>query len=393
MGQLISQICDKMMTLGLVWVISGSGSLQQIPLFLAAGALPHLLLSKWSGRWVSQFSPLKTVIWTDLIRGVLFLIVFAIWLWAPPGRPAVLPILFVMTLFANTASALFNPAIMSLPIRLAMGLAPKSGDTSKIIGQLTAMVDACFSGSNILGPAIVALIFPWVGLTGLFLLNGLSYLWAAFLESAIELPSAETEPGATTPDEAPAKNPAKGDPLIRFMLSLFFLMNLVLTPLFVFLPLFARNQYQGSIHTLAFLEIALGAGSVLGSLTLTFSSGTLKTGVRTILGCLAISASYLFFSLNHVAALGAAALFLLGLCLSLVNISLLSLFQMRPDPGQVPRIMSYVNLISVGALPFSMLLLGGVIEKVNLQTLALTCSITFLGLTLISALHSDFRKA
>lgn len=390
-GQLISQVCDKMMTLGLVWVISGSGSLRQVPWFLAAGALPHLMLARWAGLWVAKFGPLKTVIWTDVIRGIIFLIACGIWLWAPPARTAILPILFFVTVFANSASAFFNPAIMSLPMSLA-GDKPQS-----LVGQLTAMVDSCFSAGNILGPVMVAILFPYMGLTGLFLLNGLSYLLAAGLEAAIVLPTS-----ALTPEIAPEAAPVSDtkaarvaftqDSLLHFMLSAFFCMNLVLTPMFAFLPLFARFQYQGNINTLATLEIALGLGTVIGGFMLTVFTGKMKTGMRTILGSLAVAASYLFFSFNHNAALGCVALFVLGLCLSIVNISLLTLFQVRPNENDVPKVMSYVNLITVGALPFSMALIGGFIEKINIQTLAVVCASIFLLLTLITTLNSELRK-
>lgn len=71
-GQLISQLCDRMMSLGLVWIISTQMSVSWVPWFLAIGALPHLVLGWKAGAFASRFGTLKTVVWMDLLRGALF---------------------------------------------------------------------------------------------------------------------------------------------------------------------------------------------------------------------------------------------------------------------------------------------------------------------------------
>ena len=386
-GQLISQICDKMMTLGLVWVISGEGSLKQVPWFLAAGAIPHLFLSKSAGGWVGRIGPLKTVIVTDVFRGGIFLAAWAVWIFNPPGVEHLFWALLAITLLSNCASALFNPAILSLPMQLPLA---KEG----LIGQLTAMVDSCFSMGNILGPVVIAFLYPWLGLSGCFLLNALSYFLAALLEGGIRLaPVLESGSEGLAGVPSPGRVSFREDSLLHFMLGTFFVMNLVLTPMLAFLPLFARFQFQGNIGTLASMEAAIGLGTVAGSLGLTLVAASSNTGFRTIIGSLIISLMYLFFCVNHNPALACVALFVLGLSLSIVNISLLTLFQTRPDESDVPKVMSFVNLISVGALPFSMAMVGGLLEKVNLQALAISCASVLLGLSLLTALNGEFRKA
>jgi hypothetical protein len=116
-GQLVSQVCDRMMTLGLVWIITTRMSVSWVPWFLAAGALPHLALGWKAGEVASRWGALNTVVWTDLARGALFLV--ATFGWPAFQGDGLLPALFVLTLISNSASALFNPAMFSLPASLA----------------------------------------------------------------------------------------------------------------------------------------------------------------------------------------------------------------------------------------------------------------------------------
>src|SRR6185312_600788 len=152
-GQLISQVCDKMMTVGLIWVLTERASLAVSPWFLAVSALPHLLLAWQAGHWTNLLGPLKTVIWADWARAAIFAGLALLWPRVEPGSE--LAVLFAASFLSNLAGALFNPAVMSLPLHL--------GEASAL-QQLTAVIDSCFSLGNIFGPLCSALLYPWIGL-------------------------------------------------------------------------------------------------------------------------------------------------------------------------------------------------------------------------------------
>lgn len=389
-GQAISQICDKMMSLGLVWVIASAGSLRLVPWFLAAGALPHLVLARFSGNWVERFGPLKAVITTDLIRGIIYVAAALVW-----SSESDLSLLFLVTILANCASALFNPAILSLPPRLKLA-------KNEYLSQLTAMIDSCFSLGNILGPVAAVALYPLLGLKGLFLLNSASYIFAGLLETRVRLAhsqasmtsSADAVPSHVASEQStePKKLGISEDRLIRYMLISFFLMNLVLTPLLAFLPLFAKTQFEGQIGVLAAMETAIGAGSVLGGVFLSVLKFHGKAGPKIIASLFVIALTQLTFSLSHDSKLTCLALFVLGIALSVINISVLTLFQTRPRETDVPKVMSYVNLISVGAIPLSMIVIGGCIELLPLRTFAVGLSLAYLAIASVTALNPEVRR-
>jgi len=381
-GQLISQTCDKMMTVGLIWAFAADFSPRFIPWFLGVSALPHLLFSWHSGRWTSRLGPLKTVVGTDLFRGALFLLLAPMWMGISPG--AKLPVLFAFSFVSNMAGALFNPAIMSLPVFLP---------ERNLLQQLTALIDSCFSFGNILGPLLSALLYPRLGLSGLFLFNGLSYLFAAALESRVVLAPAEAAaPGAAGPEASrSAAALLRGDGLLAFMLGGFLAVNLFLGPLMVFLPLYVKNGYHGTIGALAELETALAAGMVLGGVVLSVLRLDSRAGVKIAGSMTVVALAYLAFALSRRAWQGAACLFVLGAALSMVNIFALNLFQSRPAAKDVPTVMSLVNLISVASLPFSMTAVGFLVEKVPIRGLALASGALLLAATLTVASNKELR--
>ncbi|MDE2314299.1 MAG: MFS transporter [Elusimicrobia bacterium] len=383
-GQAISQICDKMMTVGLVWIIASLGSLRMVPWFLAAAALPHLLFSRQAAKWIGKLGALKTVVAADAARALVYAAAWAAWAAWPK-----MEVLFCVAFLANCASALFNPAIMSLPAGL-----PRSKDG--LLGQLTAMIDSCFSLGNIAGPVAAALLYPRLGLGGLFLANAASYLLAALLESRIDIasaPSPQELPSAAAADEANPRVPFKQDGLVRFLLAAFFLMNMAFTPILAFLPLFAKYRFAGGIGTLSAMETSLGLGMAGGSLVLSLLRAHGKTGARLIASLFSISLMYLLFALNRSPLLACAALLALGAALSVLNVTLLTLFQARPLEQDVPAVMGWVNLISVGAVPVSMAFMGGLVESADLGALALACACALLALAGMTSLYPEVRNA
>lgn len=297
-----------------------------------------------------------------------------------------MPALFILTLLSNGAAALFNPAIFSLPASLC-------GEQE--LPLLTAAIDACFSAATVIGPVLSALLYPWLGLRGLLAFNGVSYLLAAMMEAGIRL-KASHEPPQSAPQLVPYRSTLdilRSDRLVAFVLGSFFMMNLALSPMLAFLPLFANQVFKGRIGTLASLEAALGIGTVVGSLALSVLHLKSKTGPRAIYGILVIATMYAAFSLGRDWRLACVFLVVLGLALSVVNVTMMSFFQSRPEPRDIPVVMSLVNLISVGVVPISMILVGGLIVRVDPRSLALSLALILGSLALGTALNPEFRNA
>jgi MFS family permease len=374
LGQLISQICDKVMSMGLIWVITTEFSPRWVPWFVGLAALPHLLLSRVSPKVIARWGVLTTVLASDLFRAILFLAA-GMALSTNLTQPSILELLLLSALLSNIAGSLFNPAILSFPVFMA------SGEKRK---RLTAMIDSCFSMGSVAGPIVSVLVYASVGLKGLLIVNGLGYLASFTLASGIRLsnPQPESDHSSPAPPESVEKEVSvlKRQPLVRSMLLSFLLMNFFLAPVLVFLPWYAQNVLGDGISGLARLEVCMGIGTLCGSAFLSVKSlpGKIWQQIATALGLMSLS--YLFFTLSTHLWLSCMAVALLGFFLSLANIVILGLFQNHPAPQDVPSVMGLVNLISVASLPISMGITGSVIEKVNVLSFAPFCATVLIAI-------------
>jgi predicted MFS family arabinose efflux permease len=311
---------------------------------------------------------------------VVFLALAAAWPAVSGSRE--LAVLFIASFIANIGSALFNPAIFSMPVALA------EGDR---LQQLTALVNSCFSGGSILGPPLAAGLYAATGLRGLFLVNGLSYWLAAALEAGVRVRHAPE--GAAPPPPDSAGRVLGSNELLRVMLLSFLASNLFLAPLMVFLPLFVKATYHGQIGTLALLETVFGATTVAGGLVLAVVRLDSRLGRKIVVGMVAVAVSYVGFSLASAPWAGVAWMALLGFFLATTNVFSMTLFQSRLEERNVPTFMSLVNLISVASLPVSMAALGLLITAFDVRKLAIGSSLGLLAVTLAVVTRRDLRRA
>ena len=405
-GQLISQACDKLMTVGMIWVITANFSAQWIPWFIALGALPHFLLAAHSGKWITRWGALRTVIGADLFRGALF--IFASWLaWQLTGGTgtydahtahALLFFLCTAVFVQNIASSLFNPAILSLPVALM-----EEGERRD---KLTALIDSCFAFGNVIGPLVAAVTYSAYGLVGMLAINGLSYFFSAILALGIKEhaetrahPGTGTVDGASSAgaayDAAPARSMLdvrKCQPVIAGMLLTFLLMNFFLAPLMLFMPWYAKNIYADGINGFARLEAFMGIGTVLGSVLLSFKQIPGATWKRVAFSLALMATSYLAFTFSHTLFYGCLAVSLLGFFLSMANVFILTFFQSASRAEDVPTVMGLVNLISVASLPISMAVVGAFIDKVQVQPFAAACAAIVVAIALSIRLIPGIAK-
>jgi MFS family permease len=379
---------DKLMLVGMTWVLSERFSPQWVPWFVAAGAMPHLLSIRFAGPGIARLGgPLRTVIVTDVARAILFA-AGALGVAGHVGGAPLLALLFALAIVSNGLGALFNPAIFSLPAELARG-------DLALLQKTTALVESCFSLSAVVAPLLSTLLYKWTGLAGLLLVNGASYGLAAWLEAGIRAERAP-EAGKEDRDAAPAVTALQAlreDPALGRLLAGFFILNLFMGPVLAFLPLYASGVYGGTIDTLAWLEGAMGAGTAVGTLALAAWSLPGSVRGKATWAMAAQAACYLLFARSRGLATGAAAIGGLGLALAVVNVVLLNLFQTRPRPEAVPAVMGWVNLISVASLPFSMTIVGAVLARAQVREVAEACAAVFALLVALTAIFGRELRA
>jgi MFS family permease len=200
-GEFVSSIGDwiyLVALLVLVWDATG-GDTVTLGIIGAARILPYVLLSIPAGFVADRFDRRKILLTTDIIRGVLMLVIaFAVYqhvnIWIIVG----------LAIFATCFSAFFGPALGAYLPSLAR-------DESEL-GPANSAWSSLVSLAFFIGPAVAALLLSLGSLVVAFVLNAATFAVVAVV--LFGLPSKEPTRGTTTdsPESGDSPAPAKAAP-------------------------------------------------------------------------------------------------------------------------------------------------------------------------------------
>ncbi len=353
---MLTNVSDKMLLVGLIWYVTVTGGKSLLTLFISISLLPHLFMVLKTGKLINKMGALKLIIASDLFRSILYSIM-AIYIILCQGKINVI-VLVASTFLANIAAALFNPALLTLPIKLVSG---------RGLQKLTALLSSTISIATIVGPMMAVYFYKVSGLYSLFLCATISYGIAGLIELTIKIVKQCNDNIQPNQTSLSLIVKVKNYSLIVRMLVLFFLMNIFMGPLQLFMPLYAKVIFHGSVNTLSHLEVALGIGALLGMILMSAYTFKCRLWLRIILPYLLMAIAYFFFASSYSLFTAFIALSAMGFFLAIGNVSTLNLFQTYPAITDIPAIMAMVNFISVAATPLAIFIAGNLLNEDYLQ--------------------------
>lgn len=374
---LVSTICEKMMSIGLVWYFTKHFSINVVPWFLTVSFLPHLLMAFYSTRIINRIGPLRTVISTSCFRSAVLFLLYGCFFILDLKDNALLTGLFTAGFFIGVGSSLFNPAILALP--------PQLVDRDKIV-RVNALIDSSMSISTIMGATFAIFLLNIVSLKTLILVNAISFLVSALLQMGLQTKTALSESGEENPPHIGPKSVLKKYPDIARMLMSFLFLNLVFTPIMVMIPWYVEKIYNGNSSSLATIEGCMGLGAFLTGVFLSLSHFQLQGEKR--LSMIAIvsfffGVFFLIFAYSQQTWHGAFVLFFIGVLSTFLNIQVLTYFQTSLSEEEVPAIMTAVNIISAASVPLSLSFSGLIFPYIYIPTFAKISGVVVIFIALI----------
>ena len=73
-GQLLAQLSDKMLSIGLIWIIAKNFGDTWVTWYLVVGGIPHLIFFSLNAKLIQKIGALKVVIATDWIRAIIYFV-------------------------------------------------------------------------------------------------------------------------------------------------------------------------------------------------------------------------------------------------------------------------------------------------------------------------------
>jgi DHA3 family macrolide efflux protein-like MFS transporter len=380
---LVSTICEKMMSIGLVWYFTKNFSINVVPWFLTVSFLPHLFMAFYSTGIINRLGALKTVVASSYFRSAILFLLYGCFFVLDLREQTLLTGLFIAGFFIGLGSSLFNPAILTLP--------PQLVSADKIVG-LNALIDSSMSISTIMGATFAIFLLNIVSLKTLILVNAVSFLISGLLQMGLQSRKQNAESSDQKVPHIGPKTVLKKYPDIARMLGSFLFLNLVFTPILVMIPWYVEKIYKGDSGSLATIEGFMGLGAFLTGLLMSLANIQVKEKNRIAMISLV---SFLFglffivFSFSEQTWQGATVLFCIGILSTFLNVQVLTYFQTSLSEEEVPAIMTAVNIISAASVPLSLSFSGLIFPYVNIPDFA---KISGVLVVLIALIMPKFLK-
>jgi MFS family permease len=364
-GQAISLVGFWMQAIAQSWLVY---RLTDSPFWLGlvafAGQVPVLLVSPFAGVIADRLDRRSILFVTQgvMMASACLLAALTISGW--------LEVWHVVALAAvsGTANAFDVPTRQSFTIEM-VGRAD--------LPRAIALNSIMFNGARLIGPALAGLLVAAVGEGWCIALNGVSYtgvlLGLSLMRIERQLPRAPSHP-LTDLREGFVYVTTHGQ--MRTLLLLLASSSLFGTSYLTLMPIFARDILHGDSDSLGFLMAAVGAGALIGALSIPRVPPRWLARVP-FLAAACFGASLIAFSQSTSFVWSLALLVPAGFGMMMMGISTNTLVQGAVDDAMRGRVMAYYVMAFIGMVPLSALASGWLSHEIGAPyTLAIGGALT-----------------
>jgi MFS family permease len=355
-GQMVSLMGTWMQSVAQGWLVYQlTGSELALGTISFIGALPTLVLMLPAGVVVDRV-PKRTVLLAT--QTAMMLLAFALAALAASGVLQVWHVA-VLAVGLGVVNSFDAPARQSLAVEMV--------EDRRDMMNAIAMNSTMFNIARIAGPALAGIVLAAVGTVWCFALNGLSFLAVIAGLWAMRLPG---KPGIPHHEGVRAQMMVGlryvwQNVSIRAIITVMGVSCLTAMSYGVLLPVFAADVFHAGEKGLGALNAAMGAGALLGSLTVAAMGGLRRKGLLLTAGNLLFPLLLLGFAFSPSYAVALAALVLVGWAMMAQNATANTLVQATVPDELRGRVMAAYSLVFFGSSPFGSLQIGALAQALG----------------------------
>ena len=354
-GQLVSQLGTWMQRVGQAWlVLELTNSALKLGIITALQFTPVLIFSVLAGAVVDRVVKRRLLILTQTVL-MLQAAVLTVLVWNGWVRYWHVAVLATVYGLANA---------FDMPTRQSF--------VADIVGKrdlinAIALNSAMFNSARLVGPAVAGLLIARFGLAQTFLFNAVSFISVIIALAAVRT-GGDPQPAAdTTIVEriVGGLQYALATPVIRFILSLLLSVSFFVINFNVLIPLITKHVLHAGAEDFGWLMGSLGAGAIVGALTLAILvqgrppiSLPITAGLVVSTGTLALAAVGRF-------QVAVALLVVIGFSQIVFQATCNTMLQITAPDALRGRIMSLYAFVFAGITPFGSLVIGLIAEKLG----------------------------
>ncbi len=382
-GQLTSLVGTWMQTIAQNWLVYQlTGSARDLGLVNFVGAIPLVPLTLYAGAIADRFSKRRIIFF---MQGAMMVLAFVLAALCWTGVVKVWHV-FVLAFLLGAVQALDTPARQAFVVELV-----GKEDLSNAI----ALNSGIFHGARVIGPAAAGILVAYVGVSGAFFLNGVSFL--AVLGGLFLMDAAlihRTHAGGKVGDDllggvryiGAHRAPMAVVTLISFA-------ALLAMPYHVLVPIFAKEIFGGGAGMYGVLMSAAGVGAVLGSLYVATGWAVRRKGMALTVGSLSFPLLLIAFAFSRNLFLSVAILTAIGFAFVLQNAPANSLLQTLVPDHLRGRVMAIYVSLFLGMMRLGSLLLGLLAAATSATTaLAVTAAASLATGMAVYAKYPELRR-
>ena len=389
LGKAVSMLGSNMQQFALsLYVLAVTGSATIFASMMSISILPRLILSPVAGVFGDWFDRKKSIVALDFISGLL-ICAYALY-YSISGELSLVSI-YVLVILLEVTEVFFSSA---------MAAAVPSIVEKDELFQANSVKSVITSFCSIAAPILASLLCGLVGLHIILVICGISFILSALSELTIEIPATHKKPkkiniAAFKTDLVEGIKIIKDHKMIMNIIGIGMIINFCLSPLFsVGLIFIIREILKGSELQYGLFSTILALAMFIAPITLGHIAQKMKVGkllvyvfalTAALIGLLASASSNLFiglFTTNTVPFIVITFIsFLIGMIVTLINITVGTLFGTVVPKEFMGRTGAVLNLGLTVAMP-----LGQMISGIGLDLLpasyivASTAGIMFLAI-------------
>ncbi|MGB8645362.1 MAG: MFS transporter [Anaerolineae bacterium] len=358
-GQAISQVGDGLTNLAILIVVNQlTGSTAALAGVTIALALPQLVFGLFAGVFVDRWDRRRTMIVSDVLRGLIVLGLIAV------RAPSEVWLLYVLAFAQASVGAFFNPAKSALIPRLVQRDALLAANS---LSQTTQVVTGVI-GTVLAGILIAALGGAWIA----FSLDALSFFLSALFIYTIRVePQAEAagarRRGSILGELGEGLHTIASDRIMLGALVTFAVTMLGMGAVNVLFVPFLLNDLRADTAMLGVVEAAQVVGMVVGSGLVAMIAARLRVNWLIAGGVMGIGLMIAGAGFVGNMPTILVLLFVVGLFLTPVHAANATLMQQRVPDEKRGRVGSAMNTVIVLASVISMAASGVLGDRLGIR--------------------------
>ncbi|MDX1689788.1 MAG: MFS transporter [Acidimicrobiia bacterium] len=353
-GQLVSVVGTGLTMFGLiVWTYLETGSVTALSIVSLLMALPATLLSPVAGAYVDRWDRRITMLVADLAAGAATLTVALLYF----NDALALWHVYLLVGVGGVANAFQQPAwLAAIPM-----IVPK-----RHLGRANGLVQTNEALSMIAAPAIAGALLATVGLGGILVADGITFVIGVVTLASVRFPAHErtdtAESGRILDDVRLGWRYLRARPGLLYLLWVYAGVNFVLAFANVlFVPMLLAFTTEGTVGTV--MTVA-GIGMLLGSLAVGAWGGPKHLVRGTMWGIAFSGLAVALAGLRPTLLVIVPGVFLLMLVIPVVNAASQTLWQRKVAPGVQGRVFALRRTFAQIAAPLAIVLTGPLADGV-----------------------------